>query len=115
LNPVGLFIARYVKAYQARYGAKARPDLRGKTQGQIRDFLDEVPLERACLLIETYCAMNDQWFITKAHDFGTFIANVGKVGLRLDTGRAPTTTEARQAEKTTALQDQLNRIAEGRL
>jgi len=93
------FIIQYVQAYQARYGAKARPDLRGKTQGGIKRLLGEIPLERACNLIQIYLQMNDQWFLTKAHDFGTFAENLGKVGLALDTGKHTTASEARQVDR----------------
>ncbi len=113
-NPVGFFISRYVTAYQKAHGEKARPDLRGKVQGEIRRFVEETPLERACALIETYCAMQDAWFITKAHDFGTFIANLSKVGVALDTGKVITKTEANQADRSSALQQQLKRIQEGK-
>lgn len=104
-----------MKAYQARYGVDARPDLRGKVQGEIRRFVEETPLERACALIETYCAMNDRWFLTKCHDFGTFIANLSKVGLKLDTGKAVTAIEAGHAETQDFYQNQLERIRRGEL
>lgn len=100
-SPVGYFIAAYARAYDRKYtrdGKKARPSLGGKVQGQIRRFVEETPIERACALIETYLSMNDQWFLTKAHDFGTFLENLSKIGLKLDTGSAPTRAEARQAE-----------------
>lgn len=114
-NPIGYFIGVYRKAYQARYGAEAKPDVTGKIQGQIKRLLEDVPLARACALVQTYCAMSDQWFVTKAHDFGTFLANLSKVGLALDTGKTITRTEARQAETSSYHQDQLRRIAEGSL
>lgn len=88
-NPVGLFIATYVKAYQARYGDKARPNLLGKTQGQVKRFLGEVPIQRACDLIQVYCQMEGDrgWFQTKRHDFTTFLENLNPVSLALDTGQ----------------------------
>lgn len=98
-SPIGFFIANYVNAYQVRYGSRARPDLSGKVQGQIRRFVTETPLDRACELIQAYLQMNDGWFLTKAHDFGTFIENLSKVGLALDTGRAVTQTEARNLDR----------------
>mgnify|MGYP003343778758 CR=1 FL=1 len=55
-------------------------------QGQIRRYLAETPIDRACSLIEQFCAMNDSWFSTKGHDFGTFVENLSKVGLALDVG-----------------------------
>lgn len=93
-NNVGFFIGRYVRAYQKRYGPKARPELRdGKTQGLISTFVKSQPVERACQLIEAYLQMDDKWFLTKSHDFGTFKENLQKVGLALDTGnQSPSTT-----------------------
>lgn len=113
-SPVGLFIATYVQAYQARYPG-GRPDLRGKIQGAIKRYVQETQIERACEMIRTYCEMDDRWFLTKAHDFGTFIENLSKVGLKLDTGIQVNQTTARANEKISHAQDQLRRIAEGSL
>lgn len=86
-NPTGYFISTYVAAYQQRYGETARPHLSGKVQGQIKRYLAETPLDRACELINKYCQMQDHWFATKAHDFGTFVENQSKISLALDTGQ----------------------------
>jgi hypothetical protein len=86
-SPSSKFIGSYVKAYQAKYGAKARPDLGGKTQGGIKRLLADTPVERACDMIQVYLQMDDAWFKTKAHDFETFAQNLTKIGLALDTGR----------------------------
>lgn len=96
------FIARYVEAYQARYGLDAKPSLDGKSLGMMKKFLRETPEVRALELIEAYCRMGDAWFITKAHDFGTFIQNLTKVGLFLDTG---TKFSVRQAVKQETFSD----------
>lgn len=114
-SPIGYFIGVYVAAYQARYGEAARPDLRGKVQGEIKRFLAEHSLERACDMIQTYCAMSDQWFITKAHDFSTFLANLSKVGLKLDTGHAPTRADAAHAETGDFHRSQMERVLRGEL
>lgn len=106
------FIARYVEAYQRRYGPTARPALTGKVLGQIKRLLADVGLARACDLIETYCGMADQWFLTKAHDFGTFVENQSKVGLALDTGKTMGRKEAQNAEATSYYQNQLARFEE---
>jgi hypothetical protein len=83
-----LFIAEYVKAYQKRYGPKARPDLRGKVSGQISIFLKDYTLERAVELIQAYCQMDGQkdWFKTKGHDFMTFLENLNPVSIALERG-----------------------------
>jgi hypothetical protein len=114
-SPIGFFIGRYVLAYQKRYGASARPALGGKTQGEIKRFLEDTPMDRACALIATYCEMSDAWFITKGHDFTTFMSNLTKVGLKLDTGSAPTSMQAKHAEQADFYADQIRRIDEGKL
>ena len=113
-SQAGLFISNYISFYQDRYGAKARPALTGKVQGQIKRFLAETPIERACSLIEAYLKMNDQWFITKAHDFGTFIENLSKIGLALDTGKTTSRKEAVQSEEKDFHRNQANRLLGGK-
>lgn len=88
---MGLFIATYATAWKARW--KSRPDLRGKVQGQIKTFLADCPIDRACELIQVYCQMEEPFFVTKCHDFGTFLENIGKVNIALDTGQLPGTTD----------------------
>jgi hypothetical protein len=110
-SPVGFFIGKYVQAYQKRFGdERARPDLRGKAQGLIKNFLKETPLDRAVALIETYLTMNDQWFITKGYDFVTFNENVSKIALALDTGKRITQAEARGAESGDFYREQMRRL-----
>lgn len=84
---VGKFIAVYVSAVKAKYGPKTRPDLSGKVQGEIKRFLKDTPLDRAMDLIQVFLQMEDPWFKTKCHDFATFISNLQKIGLALDTGQ----------------------------
>jgi len=88
-SPVAYFIGCYVKAFQSRYGAETRPDLRGKIQGMIKKFISEIQLERACDLIQAYCQMDGErgWFKTKGHDFVTFIENLNPISIAFDTGK----------------------------
>jgi hypothetical protein len=88
-SEIGLFIAKYVLAFQKRFPPPARPNLVGKVQGEIRRFLKDTPLERAINLIEVYFQMEDEWFKTKSYDFTTFIENLQKVSIALDTGQIP--------------------------
>lgn len=81
------FIGVYVEAYQKRYGEKARPTLGGKALGGVKRLLSDLGANRACELIQVFMQMDDPWFLTKAHDFETFAANLTKVGLALDTGK----------------------------
>jgi len=117
LNPVGYFIGAYRKAYQARYGEDAKPAITGQVTGQIKNLLADkgMSIDRACSLIQTYCQMSDSWFLTKAHDFGTFTQNLSKVGLALDTGKTVTRAEANNADNADYYKNQLKRIQEGKL
>lgn len=80
------FISKYIKAHQGRYGGKSRPNLTGKVQGQIKNLLKSISIDRAINLVEVYYQMDDAWFITKCHDFTTFVENLQKIGIALDTG-----------------------------
>lgn len=83
---IPVFISVYVKAFKSRYG-DTRPDLGGKVRGQIKNLIKDVGLNRACDLIQVFLQMEDPWFITKCHDFTTFMTNVQKIGIALDTGK----------------------------
>lgn len=87
--PGRTFVAAYVKAFQARYGAGTRPQITGKVAGQIQTLLKSVPLDRAVQLIQVYLQMDDRWFETKHHDFTSFAENLNKIGVALDTGQNP--------------------------
>lgn len=80
------FVKVYISAFQKRYGSNTRPSLDGKVQGLIKNLLKTTPLERAKNLIEVYFQMDDKWFETKTHDFVTFMSNLDKIGIALDTG-----------------------------
>ena len=84
-----VFIGFYITAYQKRYGKQCRPDVGGKAQGIMRAILKDIPTTRACQLIQVYCQMDVKWFVTKAHDIGTFRENLNVIGNALDTGQNP--------------------------
>lgn len=113
-NPIGYFIGTYAKAYKARYGKDARPEVGGRVQGRIKQFLDDTPIERACSMIQTYCEMTDSWFMTKGHDFETFMQNLSKVGLKLDTGRVTNSVQNRQQEVRDANVDAMREYLAGK-
>jgi hypothetical protein len=85
------FIGHYVKAFQARYGVNTRPDLSGKTLGQIKRYLSDPHgpgAGRAVELIQVYCQMDGEraWFRTRHHDFTTFVENQNAVRTALAHG-----------------------------
>jgi hypothetical protein len=71
-------VAAYVKGYQKRYQG-VRPDVGGKVRGEMARYLADIPVERACQLIETYCEMVDEFFDKRKHDFTTFACQQNKV------------------------------------
>ena len=81
------FIGEYIGAFQKRYGNKVRPDLRGKVQGQIKRYVSEIPLDEAIQKIQVYFQLDDPWFLTKCHDFTTFLENQSKINISLQTGK----------------------------
>lgn len=85
----GKLISEYILAYRRRYGETTRPEITGKTAGQVKQLLKAVTIDRAIQLVQVYLQMDDRWFETKCHDFGTFVENLTKVGLALDTGHTP--------------------------
>lgn len=79
-------IAAYCDAFRARYGMN--PPIDGKAAGLAKNLLRSIPLEKACLLVQAYLQLEDQWFLTKCHDFPTFIQNLTKVAVALSHGAA---------------------------
>lgn len=80
------FIAAYITAYRKRYGEASRPDISGKVQGEIKRLLKDVPVQRACNLVQVYLQMDTPWFKIKCYDITTFCQNLNPIGLALDTG-----------------------------
>lgn len=86
-------IGTYRKSFKDRYGEETHPHVGGKEAKQIEAFLKSIPVDRFCALIQVYFQMNDKWFQDKAHDFETFLRNLNKVGIALDTGQNTSSTQ----------------------
>lgn len=80
------FIIIYDNALKARYGVKAKLVITPKIAGQIKKLVADIGLIKACDLIQVYFQMDDPWFLKRGHDFGTFLNNLQKIALALDTG-----------------------------
>lgn len=80
------FIGVYVKAFQKKFPG-SRPVLTGKVRGQIKNFLKDHSIERASDMIQVFFQMEDKWFETKNYDFTTFMENLQKIYISLDTGK----------------------------
>lgn len=93
-NAVKDFIVVYDKALKTRYGNKAKLVITPKIAGQIKKLVFDIGLVKACDLIQVYFQMDDQWFLKRAHDFSTFLNNLQKIAISLDTGlENPTTSD----------------------
>ncbi len=90
-------IAAYVTAFEKKFSC--RPDLTGRTIGQIKNFMRSVPLARAVNLIEVFFQIDDKWFKTKGYDWQCFENNLAKVGIALDTGQISGQTDWNQIFK----------------
>lgn len=109
----GAFLSVYCSLWKKRYGTN--PIVRGKEAGIAKRLAGDLGTEKASRLIEAYLSMSDQWFLQKRHDLGTFEANLNAVVQFLETGQSFSRRAAQQQEREANTQDQLRRIAEGKL
>lgn len=109
----GAFIATYCRVWKERY--QARPEITGKEQGIAKRLSGSIGTERASELVESFLRMNDSWFLQKRHDLATFEQNLNAVVQFHETGNTVSRTQIQQADKLSHAQDQLKRIAEGKL
>lgn len=86
-NAVPTVIGAFITAWQRRYPGGRRPDMGKPVQGMIKNFVAGRPLQECLDMIEVYLQMDDQWFITKCHDFGTLMTNLTKVSAALGSGK----------------------------
>lgn len=82
-----LIISVYCEAYKKRYGAN--PTITRKDSGQLANLLKSVGQDRLSQMLQVYLQMDDPWFKTRTHDVSTFIGSLSKIGVALQTGKAP--------------------------
>src|SRR3990167_3210906 len=102
------FIASYCEAFKGRYGTN--PPMMGKAAGISKRLVTDIGAARACELVRTYLAMNDQFFVLRRHDLATFESNLNAVAVKLDTGRSVTRHEAQQGESQDFYPNQMDKI-----
>lgn len=78
-NAVPRAVAAFVEGWQRKMGTSARPDVRGRVLGQIKDLVAHRSIDDVLQLIATYFEIDDPWFVKKAYDFSTLNENVGKI------------------------------------
>lgn len=74
---VSEFISCYCESFKKRY--TTNPVIDGKSTGIAKRLIKSIGLSRAKTLVQSYLTMNDQWFITKAHDLQTFEGSLNKI------------------------------------
>ncbi len=83
-NPV---VGKYIEQFAKKYSG-AKPSLAGKELSLLKSLGGLEGVETACLMVQVYFQMPDQWFQTKHYDVPTLWENRGKVKAALHTGRA---------------------------
>lgn len=81
------FVGAFVTGFKGRYGV--RPDLTDRVLvGKLKLYAKTHPdTDRACALIQVFFQMEDLFFEKRAFDFETYLRNIQKVALALDTGK----------------------------
>lgn len=82
----GTVIASYIKAFQKRYGLRARPDLGGKSLGCLKRLIKDYGDQKMAIMVQAYLEMDDSWFKKKCHDIATLEQCIQKVVLAVTTG-----------------------------
>lgn len=95
-KPGQTIVAAYCEAFTARYGAKFKPS--PAEAKRLKDFAKSEGQDRAAALVWAYFKMNDQWFVQKGHPISVFLADLNKVRIFLDSGKAVTQKDAARLE-----------------
>lgn len=107
--PVGRdIVAAYCDAYRERY--PDNPVIRPQDAKALKNLGESLGVEKTKELLRAYLKMNNAWFITKAHDLVTFIQNLNQVQNFLATGQVVTLQDARNAEASDSLANQIKRL-----
>lgn len=100
----------YATRYQQRYGAE--PTRNAKINGMLARFLDRVPAEEAPAIAEFFVGHNGQFYVTKMHCIDLLLQDAEKLRTEWLTGRKMTGLEAKSAEQTDAVAEQIKRVGE---
>jgi hypothetical protein len=110
---VALAWRAYREAYANRYG-EAPPW--NKTQaGKLSNFVRRIPAEDAPAVAAWYVSHPNFRYSNQKHPLGLLLMDAETLHVEWRTGNAGTSISARQSEKGNALQEQLRRIAEGKV
>lgn len=105
--------AHYCEVWKLKY--KTNPAYDAKGSKNLKSFCEKNGLDKTKELLTTYLQMNDQWFLTKTHDITTFLSNLNKVTLFLETGNNLSRKNIKIIEQKTETQNLLKMVDEGKI
>lgn len=103
---------KYSKAYKARYDVE--PTRNAKINSQLKQLGERLGSE-ASDVAEFYLSHNDSYYVKTGHSVGALLRDAEKLRTEWFTGRKITTSYAKSAENEDHLNQQMKRIAEGKL
>lgn len=101
-------VARYFELWAEKYDGRA--PLMPVDFKKLKDLSANLGGEVAIGLLESYFAMPDSWFLTKRHDVQSLMSNLAKVQHFAATGKTVTSRDAKAAETSQSLVNQLERL-----
>lgn len=104
-------VAHYCETYRSRYGTN--PIIKPQDGKALKTLGENLGGEKAKQLITSYLSMNNAWFVTKAHDITTMLQNLNQIQNFVATGQVVTLADARNAEASDSLANQLKRLTGG--
>ena len=103
----------YIESYITRY--KVPPTRNATTNAQMKQFVKRVGAEDAPGIVGFYLKHNDFLYVKTLHPVNLMLRDAEGLRTQWLKGKAVTSSDARESEKTDRLQSQLQRIANGEL
>jgi hypothetical protein len=107
-SPTAKVWQAYRKAYEARY--KAPATWNGKAAGQIKQFVSRIPAAEAPDVASFYVQHNGYLYVTSGHSVGLMLRDAEKLRTEWLTRRVITSSDARSAEASDSLKNQIARL-----
>lgn len=107
--PIGReLVGHYCEQYKKRYGVN--PVVRPQDAKTLKTIGESLGGNRVKTLLTAYLSMTTQWFLTKSHDVVTFNGSLNQIQKFAETGELVTFADAKNAEASTSLENQLRRL-----
>lgn len=103
----------YKKAHLQRY--KVEPVRNAQINSQIKNFVQRIGQTEAEQIVEFYVMHNDAFYSRNKHGFGFCLRDCEKLRTEMLTGQKTNWHQAKQAERTDAVKDRIDRIERGEL